>query len=466
MVELNDGNDRSHRIDGIPIGVGGTVCEVTEQGAVGEFGETTRSGSPTTLAVTEPTEPHTDEQPVPSAQIATLANDYQFTGLSLTKLVDTDAVDTEFGPFGFTLSCVSRLGAQVTFDDQGATEVSVELAADGTYTAPADRIPAGAACTVTETDDYFADDIVYVGDNVADNGDGSAVVTPGIEPAAVEVTNAYDAGTVTVQKVVDGDGAARYGTGEFTFEVTCTYQEQTPYQDSFTLRARDSKTLGPYPVGTACDVAETGTGGATSTSVDAEDGRVVVPAPEEQGAVSAVDVTATNTFDLTSLDVAKEVRGDTDVDGADGPFTVELSCTWDVEGERVAANVPGGAERTLAQRNDYRATYGELPSSAECELSETETGGADATTITTDVAGVRNDVDGTSAAVDLSTTTGPGQANATLVNTFEAEEVVGAGLPTTGSEVATWQVLLGPLLLMAGAGAIVWSRRRVRPEGL
>jgi hypothetical protein len=46
---------------------------------------------------------------------------------------------------------------------------------------------------VTETDSFFANHIVFTGTNVVDAGDGSATVTPGVDAAAVTVTNGYDA---------------------------------------------------------------------------------------------------------------------------------------------------------------------------------------------------------------------------------------------------------------------------------
>ena len=53
-VELTTANTFTARIDGIPVG---SECTVTEQGQPGEFGETSRSGTPTTLQVTDPTDP-------------------------------------------------------------------------------------------------------------------------------------------------------------------------------------------------------------------------------------------------------------------------------------------------------------------------------------------------------------------------------------------------------------------------
>ena len=161
------------------------------------------------------------------SQIATLTNDYQFTGLSVTKQVQTDATAGQFGPFTFSLICTSATGTPVVFDDQGTKELTFTLEAGQTWTAPADRIPARASCTVTETDSFFANHIVFTGTNVVDAGDGSATVTPGVDAAAVTVTNGYDAGRLTVGKVVTGAGADLYGGGSFDFSAAVSYTHLT-----------------------------------------------------------------------------------------------------------------------------------------------------------------------------------------------------------------------------------------------
>jgi hypothetical protein len=82
---------------------------------------------------------------VPALQVATLTNDYQYSGLSVTKQVQTEATAGEFGPFTFSLTCTSATGMPVAFDDQGSHELTFTLEAGQTWTAPADRIPARAS---------------------------------------------------------------------------------------------------------------------------------------------------------------------------------------------------------------------------------------------------------------------------------------------------------------------------------
>lgn len=461
VLTLTRAGDWQASVDGVPISANGSSCTFTEEGAVGEFGETSRSGTPVTITVEDVADP----ADVPTE---TITNDYRFTGLSVTKRVDTQATGTTFGPFTFTLRCTAAgSGKDVTFDGAGTTELPFTLRADETFTAPVDRIPVGATCTLTETDRWFADQVVVTGDNVVDEGDGTAEITPGLDPAEVEVTNAYDAGTVRIEKKVDGDGAVRWGTGTFVFDVRCTYRGQTPYDEQVRLRAGESSTIGPFAVGTSCTVTESGTGGATSTALAPADGIVEVPAPDQPGGVSLVELTATNTFDLTSLEVTKEVVGDTTAAGAQGPFRVGIACTWLVAGQRVAFDVPGGAERVLSRGNGYRASYGELPSSAVCQVTETDRGGASSTRIRATVAGQRTTADRASLGVDLTPTSGPGQATVRIVNRFDAVGGEGDGrggkdgeLPAAGAPYQPWHLFLGLALLLAGAGAVVAGRRR------
>lgn len=462
VVELNEAGDFAARVDGIPLSTDPTSCTVAEQGTVGSFGETSRSGTPASIDLTEPIEPSDPDSSVPDEQVVAITNDYQWTSLSVTKRVDTEAVDTDFGPFTFELACVTATGEDVVWGPLGRTVLEFTLEADGTFTTPANRLPVGATCTLTETDDYFADQIVITGDNVVDHTDGSATITPGEDPALVEVTNAYDAGTITITKTVDGDGAPLWGAGPFTFSMTCTFEDQTVYDGTFALTPDGSLTAGPYPAGTECAVSESGTGGADDVVLDPEDGVVVVPAPDEEDGISQVAVGALNTFNLTSLEVDKVISGDLTVPGAGGPFRVELECTRLVDGDRVPFAVPGGAERVLAERNSYHATYPSLPASAACTLTETEDGGAADTTITVDINGETETTSGTSVDVDLSSTTGPGQVHLTLDNAFESSDIEGEGdgLPGTGSDVPPWLMPVGLLMILVGGGLVVEQRRR------
>ena len=97
-----------------------------------------------------------------------------------------------------------------------------------------------------------------------------------MDAAAVTVTNGYDAGRLTVGKVVTGAGADLYGTGSFDFSAVCTYQGQSLLDQRFSLRHGDTETFGVYPTGTVCDVKELTTGGATAATHSTTDSTTFV----------------------------------------------------------------------------------------------------------------------------------------------------------------------------------------------
>lgn len=441
-VALNADNEYEQRIDGIPFGAS---CTITEQGETGSFGEASRSGSPTTVDIDEATGL---EDEIPASNVVSLVNNYEFSGLSLTKIVDTDAAAGHFGPFDFTLVCMTAAGGAVLFD--GEAELAFSLEDGETFTAPAGTIPARSTCTVTEVGSAAADDIVVTGTGVTDLGDGSAEVAVGTDDAEVAFTNSYDTAVLTIVKDVDGEGADLYGNGPFTFSVVCTYQGQTLVDGEFEIEANSTRTFGPYPTTTNCIVEEVGAGGATSTVLDPEDGTVELTQDAEAAVI------AVNTFDLTSVAVTKVREGDLDADGADGPFTVELVCALPVDGEDREIAIPGGAERTLSAENDYTVAYASLPVNALCAITETDTGDAVSTEImVTGADGLPVAASGTTADVDLADAAEPVQVE--ITNTFVKD------LPQTGP-AGLVGLALAVVLLLGGGGALVLIARRRRAE--
>lgn len=449
VVVLDDGNGLSRRIDGIPLGAS---CTITEQGATGSYGEASRSGSPTTVVISE-VAGLADE--VPTDDIVELGNDYAFSGFSITKIVDTDAVAGAFGPFDFTVTCTTATGVPVTFAG-GETQIEFSLDAGETFTAPANTVPARSTCTVTEVGSAAADEIVITGTGVTDLGGGAAEIEVGVGAADVTVTNSYDTGVLTVTKEVDGDGAALYGTAPFTFSVLCTYRGQEILDLEFELEAGGMRTFGPYPASTSCVVEEIDAAGATSTALSPVDGTVTIG----EGIDLAWTVTATNTFDLTEIAVTKTRTGDLDAEGADGVFTVELQCVLPTDGEDRMISIPGGAVRELRASSGYRADYGSLPVDARCGITETDAGTAVRTTVTVATSQApAATVTGTTAQIDLADADAPTQVE--IRNEFVKV------LPMTGlaGTLTLWAVVL---VLLAGGAVLLMiaaQRRRSRQEG-
>lgn len=355
----------TERVDGIPFG--NTSCTVAETGAVGAFGETTRQIAPLSGTVSL-TDPVGSSDAVPAAQTVALTNTYEWSGLSVTKKVDTLADKGSFGPFDFQLRCATSDGQTVLFNG-GDTE-SFTLKAGETWSAPAATIPARSVCTLTETGAGHADRTVFTGDGVTQSS-GVATIDVGVDPSAVVsalVTNGYDAGTFTVAKKVDGAGA-QYGTSAFRFHAVCTYQGvQTLLDETFDLRAGESKTFGVFPSGTSCSAQELASGGATTTSVDPANGTVTIPAQADPATPSTAVVTVTNTFEVGSLTVTKKAVGEYASLQDNVVFGVSAICTF---------NGAVVVDRTLSVKPGHSAQITQLPLGARCTVLETNKGLAD-----------------------------------------------------------------------------------------
>ncbi|MFJ2297625.1 DUF5979 domain-containing protein [Oerskovia paurometabola] len=383
VVEIED--DQTVELDGLPVGA---VCTVEETG--------TGNASSVTVTVTQQTDPpvttpgasttltlvaDTDEGE--STNDVVLTNTYDVGGLDLLKVVEGQGAPTYgAGPFALAVRC--------TFDDDGSGpgdprvvyDDTVVLGAGAPLEAQIVNLPAGAVCDVTEPDDGGATSTTI---------DPSPVTVAAGTAVAVTATNTFDVGAVTVDKVVDGEGADLYGAGPFTVTLTCTVDGQAlsvPGGPTRTLVPGTPVVYDDLPVGAACTVAETEDGGASASSMtvtvggggavetDGPSADVVVPPVDAQGAPTTVGVVATNTFDLGSLVVDKVVDGEGATLYGAGPFEVSLACTFDGQ----AVDIPGGAARELVPGEPV--AYVGLPVGAQCEVTETATGGATTTAVT------------------------------------------------------------------------------------
>lgn len=438
VAELNVDNDYSAQFDGIYVGAQCTVEEIEAAGAH----ETVVTPSNGVVTVTE-------SQQVVGVEIR---NTFNTGEVSVTKKVITEADKGTFGPFDFTLACETTQGQTVTFPGAGEEEldkVSFTLARDETWHAPEDTIPVGSTCTLAEVEAGGATETVITGDNVEDLGDGSAVFvvkSEGTETAVVstEVANHFPAGTVLVEKVVDGLGADAYGAGPFEFTAACEYNDEIIFDETFQLERDGTKTLGVFPAGTVCTIQETDAAGAHDSLLDPEDGVVTIIGPMagedgETPPVGHVSVTATNTFDVGSLEIIKKVTGDGAAELGMGPFEAQVSCTYEQGEETKDVALPNGGKVTLGKDNDYRATIDGIYAGATCKVIETKDGGADKTEIGPN-GGVIDIDSGETVTV-------------TITNTF-------GKLPKTGAQLAT--ALFIAIALLAGG---LFAYRASRPRG-
>jgi uncharacterized repeat protein (TIGR01451 family) len=399
VLELTSANGLTDRIDHLPLGAS---CAVAEQGAVGEFGESSRTGTPATIPLLQPVDTVT---PVVASQVATVGNVYDVSGLSVTKRIDTLATVGDFGRFEFTLDCVTSLGTPVTLD---ASDATFSLRGGETHTVTAGTLPVGAECALAETGAGDATATAITGAGVADAGDGTATITVGATASVATVSNRFEAGTLSVVKTVTGAGAAGYGTGPFAASVDCTYRGARVYSErELALVAGVPVQVGAVlPVGTVCSVVELVTGGATSHD---DPPAVTISGPAGSAAVGAVTVDVTNHFDVGSLALVKERVGEGVAAFGGGPFEVAVVCTWLRDGAVLTVPLPDGGVFTLDEASGYAVTVPGIVVGAECAVEETDAGMATATAL--------EPADGRVTILDPAVATRP--ATVTITNTFD-----------------------------------------------
>ncbi|MGO4535762.1 DUF5979 domain-containing protein [Leifsonia sp. 2MCAF36] len=368
-VALSAADQYTARIDGIPTGA---ECAVTENGADGSYGESSRSVTPGTVAIAAADA----ASPVPAAQKVAIVNDYGVTDLTVTKHVDTAATAGSFGPFDVGVFCRAPLGQSIPL---AAGDTAFTLPDGGSHTISG--LPALSSCVVTETDADGAaaspNHVEYSVDGAAATNGSQATVTLGDGPQATTaaITNHYAAGTLAITKTVDGDAAAGYGDGPFTVHATCVYDgDQTLFDGDLTITGGQTLTVpGVYPAGTQCSVAETADGGATGSTVDTP--TVTIPGAVD-GSVPTVTVNVTNTFSAGSVTIVKQRTGDGVDQYGVGPFTAQLVCTWQKDGQTLTIPLPDAGIVTLDAADSYTATVTGLIQRAHCDVTETATGGA------------------------------------------------------------------------------------------
>ncbi|WP_159448770.1 DUF5979 domain-containing protein [Demequina sp. NBRC 110053] len=434
-------------IDGIIVG---SVCDVTEP-------ESGRNGADQWIF--DPAAPDgadagqvvidTDTAPV----TLTVTNVFEtLVDLDVTKIVDADPLNDgqggvpDVGPFPVAVTCVYAEGTpyeQVIYStDAPATN---ELL-DGDVWLVED-MPTGTVCTVTETDAAGA-----IGTTVeAENADGSTGALDGTSTTItltpngvlggttnhVTFVNDFPVGSLALEKVLTGDGAADRGAGPFTLHVECTsptFGADTWSGDVIVggtepLTATIDGILAP----SLCTVTEVDDGGADAVFFEpalpgARQSTVLVTADAQ----APVTVTVTNHFEpLASLEVTKVVE-DTIADETGavpdlGPYAIAVECIYDPGGpneHEVYADGHGLLRPMVALLDDGEtATYTGIPATSVCTVTELVDGGAVSSTVTVANAdGAGEPVDGTAGAVAITPNDDADEATTSVVvtNAFDA----------------------------------------------
>ncbi|HEY9323868.1 MAG TPA: DUF5979 domain-containing protein [Agromyces sp.] len=310
----------------------------------------------------------------PETALVTVTNTYTEGSLTVAKEIEGFDDPDYVGPFEVTLLCVDPTSAILVVAIPGGP--TRELTEAGGWTATYDRLPTGARCILSESDDGGATETQVL------DADGNPVRVFTIEEdteLSLRVVNTFETGAIEITKTVSGDGAELWGAGPFTVDVSCAFDGQTLPGFPVVVEIEADATSEPIaaPVGSECVVTEDDDGGASAVVISPNDGtdtavgRVVVAQGSD---ADPVEVVVDNTFDVGDIVVEKMIDGDA-AEWAVGDFVIGIDCTWN--GEAIPADsIPGGAVRTLSAGTSLTTTYEDLPDGAECTVAETSDGGA------------------------------------------------------------------------------------------
>jgi uncharacterized repeat protein (TIGR01451 family) len=308
----------------------------------------------------------------------------QLAAGALQVVKATAGVAAAYAPtsFGASVTCTVA-GVPVVLPASGALTLA---ATNGVpYAARVDGIPLGAVCTITETT-TGASSIDYA---PAAPGGLSARLTIGTAGGAgasvpagqtATITNTYGTTSLTVSKRVAT--TATVGTvGPFDFTLACTADTGTSIvtvplaagDAAFTLDDGDSHTVTDLPVTARCDLTEVDSDGATTIGVSVDGGASTTvlqgqPHRIALGANVAYAAEVLNSYAGGRFAVSKTVAGGGGTAFGDGPFTVEVTCTW--HGQTLYDDdftIVDGQTRTLSEV---------FPIGTECAVAETDAGGA------------------------------------------------------------------------------------------
>jgi hypothetical protein len=383
--------------------------------------------------------------------------DVPTTSLSVTARVDTSATNGTFGPFQYAVTCISS-GSPVLLatDDAGFT-----LAAGASHVI--DTLPVGANCTVVQS----GGDPDSVS-TVTNGGSGVTGATASVDLLAqaendVSFSNTYDTGSLKVTRMAAGPGAAQYGGGYLSAQVSCTLTEggesvpvvlpnggtvQLVYANGYTA------TLSGIAAGAHCLTSTNLTLGAVSNTIDPAGGVTIVTD-------TTVDSTITDTFLVGSLTVNALRTGNAVAQAGAGPFTVTVFCSYTADTTHYAIDIgSGNMEFQLSSANNYTHTIPNIILGGSCRINQTDSAGATSSIVNPAngyayvwsatnpaVFAITNDFEQSVPASGVSNTTDASKTTSTLADTGTDAMPAAAG---------------GLALLVLGSVLLLWRSRRPR----
>ena len=378
-----------------------------------------------------------------------VTNTFAVGEVRVEKVRNGDGAETwGAGPFEVELTCVRTVDTVgQTIDIPGGA--IRRLSSDSLYRAVYSGLPIDAVCSLEETTTAGATSTSIDVDSV----------TVSADPVGFVVTNTFDVGSVEIEKTFAGDGTGLFVQGPFEASLACTLEIDGDVTDLEIPggAARELTELNGYrnswdriPAGANCTMTETRTGGAARSEFTG--GEFVMVAGDVH------EVTLENTFLLAAFSITKDLAGPFAFEARDLTFLIETSCTWDRDGELVPL-LPGGwpivdpdptappvlepVTSVISEISDgTTVTFDDLPASAQCSISEVDSGGATAQLVW---------LGGVLQLGDL--TLDGGRNESTLSNVFMLT------LAETGVEIMLWLWVIGALLF-SGMVLVMIARRR------
>jgi uncharacterized repeat protein (TIGR01451 family) len=431
----------------------GATCEVWEVDANGAVSNALGQENAQSVVV----EPELLTQ---APAVVRITNEYPRAPLEITKVAEGGGIGLPVegggswggGPFVIETDCVfppaggGRLAGFPRDDTLDAGE-----------TLRIEDLPVGSVCTVLETEDGEASEVIITVGEEPPTSEPQAEAPVGEEGQTVTITNRFDVGQLLIRKVITGEGAgedAEWADRDFVFTIDCTRGELVfPTVTATIDRPEQTQVVVPnLPAGGICEVRETDDGGADG---DLPEGGLLVATVEIVASETpGVEVTAENVFTPGFVSLTKVVDGP-GAGAAQGlTFLLEVRC------QRVGSD--DAVDKFFVQR--VRLTADEtvtleqpLPVGAQCWAVEVDSGGAASVEISADSPENAVEVTDDVRLIDI-----------TAVNTFDepppgTEPPPPPGTPPTGATGIGW--LVGVALLLVGGGAALWlasTRRRTR----
>ncbi len=346
--------------------------------------------------------------------LVTIENWYLTGSLTVTKtVVESAGYSFGTGPFEIELTCERALTSPVSTVSTTVTR-TMDPTVPASMTQVFTDLPNGATCTLRETDDGNASSTT-----ITDGTTTSTVAATGVTFVVavntsihsvldqaqpdIAVTNSFTEAALRVLKTIDSDAVDANGDpltyGPFNVSVSCLFNGSSVYGTGYSMGTPMAESLTPgvawdivgLPTGADCSVTEDNVLGAVSTSIttvaaDVSSATAVVTPPTTPttslilGPLSTTNsVTFENEFEVGSLDLSKAILGLAGTKWGTADFTVSVVC------ELVDASTR--LDDTVFDDDFDRAdllagvSIDNLPTGAECTITETNTGVATATEI-------------------------------------------------------------------------------------